>query len=156
VPFTQPVACDAPVTVDVDASVSVRVPVLSRPFVNDRGPFSVRFVTSDTPDRLLMSKIAFDVLENVPWRSIDCGALPASENSGVPEAGLNASDAPGFTWMSPWITVPPVMFRLNVPWLTASVSITAPPPPVTACVPATLYSKSAYVRPENDGVTAPS
>ena len=85
-----------------------------------------------------------------------CGALPANENDGVPDAGLKLSVAPAFTCTSPRISAPPVRFTLSVPCVTMRLSSVTWVPPVGDSVLVTLHSKSAYVRPDSEGVIAPS
>ena len=113
-------------------------------------------MASETPAALLTSIAALAFGVNAPWTSMDCGALPANENTVGPDDGLNVSVAPDFTCTSPRIAAPPRRFTLSVPCVTMRLSIVTWLPPVGDCVPPLLNSKSAYVRPDMDGVIAPS
>lgn len=74
------------------------------------------------------------------------------------DAGLNVNVAPLATEMFPFIEWPgvPVMLKLSVPWVIVKLLIDTADPPVVVLAALTLYSKFAYVRPENEGVRLPS
>ncbi len=155
-PATQPVPAPAPVTVPVAVTAMVLAPVCSRPLVNASGPATVHGASSDTPDGLLTATDNRLALLNVPSTCTDCGVAPASETTGVPEAGVRLSVAPGMTRSPPRIAPAPVRFRFTVPRVTTSVSTFHAVPPEVVSVAAELNSRSANVRPETDSVTLPS